>query len=97
VEGRLARARETARIAASILRDRFGAKRVIVFGSVVRPECFTPWSDIDLAAWGIPADQFFRAVGALSGLSEEFKVDLVDPEGCRPTLREEIDREGEEP
>ncbi len=96
LQDRLDRARKAARAAAALLRDRFGARRVVVFGSMVRPGSFTPWSDIDIAAWGIPVDQFFRAVGALSGLSEEFKIDLVDPDRCRPQLHEEISREGED-
>lgn len=93
---RVQRAWEAARAAAVLLRERFGATRVVLFGSLVHPAWFTPWSDIDVAAWGVPADQFFRAVGALSGLSGEFKIDLIDPQICRPALREEIDREGRE-
>jgi len=55
---------------------------------------FGPWSDIDLAAWGIPGNQFYRAVAAVSGISSDFKVDLVDPEDCRPAVRQMIEPEG---
>ena len=96
VRERIERARETARVAAALLRDRFGATRVVLFGSLVHPDSFTPWSDIDIAAWGVPPDQLFRAVGALSGLSCEFKIDLIDPEVCRRALRDEINREGKD-
>jgi predicted nucleotidyltransferase len=85
---------EQARRAAQILRERFGATRVVAFGSLVRRTWFTPWSDIDLAAWGIPADQFYRAVAAVTGMSPDFEVDVVDPEGCRPSLRQRIEQEG---
>lgn len=91
---RLDRARAVVRTAADLLRTRFGATRVVVFGSLAHEDSFTRWSDIDLAAWGIPPDAFFRAVAAVTGLSAEFKVDLVDPEDCRPALRRAIDREG---
>ncbi|QGP92258.1 hypothetical protein MGLY_16280 [Neomoorella glycerini] len=57
---------------------------------------FTRWSDVDLAAWGIPDDQFYAAVGVVTGLSEKFKVDLVDPEACRDSLRSAIESEGVE-
>jgi predicted nucleotidyltransferase len=83
-----------ARTAADLLRRRFGATRVVVFGSLTHREWFTPWSDIDLAAWGIPPDVFFGAVAAVTGLSDEFKVDLLDPQDCRPALRRAIEQEG---
>jgi len=91
---RLNRAWSLARTAANLLRERFGATRVVVFGSLAHDEWFTRWSDIDLAAWGISPDAFFRAVAAVTGLSTEFKLDLVDPQDCRPALRRAIEREG---
>jgi len=91
---RLNRAWSLARTAADVLRERFGATRVVAFGSLAHDEWFTRWSDIDLAAWDIPPDAFFRAVAAVTGLSGEFKVDLVDPHDCGPVLRRVIEREG---
>jgi predicted nucleotidyltransferase len=91
---RLNRAWDVARTAADLLRERFGANQVVVFGSLAHDEGFTRWSDIDLAVWGISPDAFFRAVAAVTGLSTEFKVDLVDPQDCRPALRRAIEREG---
>jgi len=88
------RAWEVARTAASLLRQKFGATRVVVFGSLAHRAWFTPWSDIDLAAWGIPPDAFYRAVAIVTGISPEFEVDLVAPEDCRPTLCQVIEREG---
>jgi predicted nucleotidyltransferase len=83
-----------ARMAADVLRRRFGATRVAAFGSLARRDSFTPWSDIDLAAWDIPPDSFYRAVAVVAGLSPEFKVDLVAPEDCEPALRRVIEQEG---
>jgi predicted nucleotidyltransferase len=88
------RAWEVARVAANLLRERFGATRVVVFGSLTDSTWFTPWSDIDVAAWGISAGEFYRAVAVVTGLSPEFEIDLVDPETCRPSLRRRIEREG---
>jgi len=42
----------------------------------------------------LPADRFYAAVAAIIGLSAEFKVDLVDAEACKVSLREAIDRDG---
>jgi len=88
------RAWAVARVAAGLLREKFGAKRVVVFGSLAHQALFSPWSDVDLAAWGIPADQYYRAVAAVTGMSADFEVDLVDPTECRPRLRQVIEREG---
>lgn len=88
------RALTLAREAAHILKERFGAKQVILFGSTVDQSRFTMWSDVDLAADGIPNDRFFAAVAAVTGLSPEFKVDLVDIADCKPSLRKAIDQEG---
>ncbi|MGH9833078.1 MAG: nucleotidyltransferase family protein [Blastocatellia bacterium] len=85
---------DVARAVAAALRQRFGATRVAVFGSLTRPTQFTRWSDIDLAVWGIPADRSYQAVAAVAGLSPHFKIDLVDIETCRPALREVIEQEG---
>ena len=94
VAERRERAWEFARIAARLLRERFGAARVVAFGSLAHRSWFSPWSDIDLAAWGIPADQFYRAVAAVTGISPDFQVDLVDPEDCRQSVRQSIELEG---
>ena len=88
------RACEVAHTTADLLRERFGATRIIAFGSIVHCAWFTPWSDIDLVAWGIPVSEFYRAVAVVTGLSSEFEIDLLDPETCRPALQEWIEREG---
>jgi predicted nucleotidyltransferase len=77
------------------LKRMYGAKRVLLFGSLARGE-FDKWSDIDLAAWGIPAAQFYRAVAYATGVSSSWKVDLVDGDDCPATLRAMIEREGVE-
>ena len=85
---------EVARTLARLLREKFGATRVVAFGSLTDRAWFGPWSDIDVAAWGIPAERFYGAVAAATGLSSVFEVDLVDPEGSRPAVRRVIEREG---
>jgi hypothetical protein len=56
----------------------------------------SPWSDIDLAVWGIAPSQFYREIGVLNEISPEFKVDLVDPTDrtCRPSVKQAIERTG---
>jgi len=94
VELRKREAWSIARKAAELLRREFGAKRVVVFGSLVHEKGFTIWSDIDIAAWGIPPEEFYSSVAAVTGLSPLFKVDLIDFEECRPILRKVLEQEG---
>jgi uncharacterized protein len=91
---RLDKAWLVAREAALLLRQQFGATRVVAFGSLAHRLWFTPWSDIDLAAWGIPPERFFRAVASAMDLAREFELNLVDPENCQPSLRLTIERDG---
>jgi uncharacterized protein len=80
--------------AAQLLKNQFKAEKVAVFGSLTHEDWFNDWSDIDLAAWGIPAVRFYSAVAAITGLSADFKIDLVDPETCRTSIRAAIERYG---
>ena len=82
-----------ARKAAKLLRERFGARKVVVFGSLAHRAWFTARSDIDLMAWGL-GDQYFKAVAVVTGLSAQFKIDLLDPQMSAPTLLKVVKREG---
>jgi len=96
LEERRAKALELAKKASFLLRERYGAKRVVVFGSLAGTKAFSAWSDIDLAAWGIAPDKFFSAVATVIGLSPDFKIDLVEPDTCRETIRTSIEKHGVE-
>jgi predicted nucleotidyltransferase len=82
-----------ARSIAKELVERFGAKKVMLFGSLARGG-YSQWSDIDLAVWGIPPVEFFKAVSFATGFSETWKVDLVDGEDCSKGLQDVILKEG---
>jgi predicted nucleotidyltransferase len=84
-------ARHVAGDAALLLKQEFSARRVAVFGSAARPETFTPWSDLDLAVWGIPPARFYAAVAAVSETNSMIGVDVVDPEHCGARLRAAIE------
>lgn len=93
---RAQRAWKQAQRAAALLKDQFGARHVIVFGSLARRDFFHPRSDIDLAVEGIKSRDFWRAWSALDVLGCEFEIDLVDVETASPALRLEIERQGVE-
>jgi predicted nucleotidyltransferase len=94
LEHRRKQAWELAQRAAVLLRARFGATRVVVFGSLVHEATFTRWSDVDIAAWGISPRDTFRAVGAVMDMDSEIEVNLADVAACRPSLLDSIERDG---
>ena len=86
-----------ARKAAKPLKSEFAAEKFFVFGSLLHELSFTLWSDIDLSASEIAtADKYYAAVAAVSDLSSSTRIDLVDMESCRPSLRDTILKVGVE-
>jgi len=83
-----------ARRAAALLKEQFQVTRVVVFGSLVHEGCFTRWSDVDIAAWGIAPEHTFRAIGAVMDMESPLDVNLVDVNTCRPSILEMIVEEG---
>jgi predicted nucleotidyltransferase len=85
---------ESLRGAAAAIRQRFGVRRLAVFGSVARGEARSH-SDVDLlVAFEGPAD-FDRFMDLKFYLEDLLgrRVDLVTPLALRPELRERIERE----
>jgi len=81
-----------AREAARVLREGFGATRVVVFGSLAHGAWFGARSDVDLAAEGIPPDAFWRAWCALDRLGARVEIDLIAIESAPIRLRAEIEK-----
>ncbi len=72
---------------------RFGARRIILFGSVARGEADDD-SDLDLAVEGLPAASFFPAMAAAWRVADR-PVDLVRLEEASATLRDRVLADGE--
>ena len=47
-------------------------------------------SDIDLAVWGLPTDDYFRALAELLDIDPEFEVDLVEIQHAKPHIEQAI-------
>jgi uncharacterized protein len=88
------RAWSLARNAASLLKKQFGATRIVIFGSLAKDHYFTKWSDVDLAVWGLRPEDTFRAIGAVYDLDEDIRLNLVDINIARDSLRATIEKEG---
>jgi predicted nucleotidyltransferase len=94
ISARRRRAISTAHKAAKLLKSEFGAKEVILFGSLAQRASFSLHSDIDLAVRGIAPEKFYAAVSAMMDFSPEFKIDLVEPEDCSPAMFKNIEKDG---
>jgi predicted nucleotidyltransferase len=94
VAKRRRRALTVARKAAQLLKEKFGAKEVILFGSLARRGSFTMYSDIDLAARGINPLKFYAAAAALDGVNTDFQIDLAELETCPPAVLANVQKDG---
>jgi predicted nucleotidyltransferase len=90
------RAWAVARQAADMLREQFAIEKLVVFGSLVHLDCFTSWSDVDLAVWGLSPLETFRAIGVAMDLASDIEINLVDVGTCSPSLLAAIERDGVE-
>ncbi len=83
-----------ARACAGMLQQRFGARRVILFGSVVGDSPWHAGSDIDLAVEGLPRSTYASAIQAARAmLPPDLPIDLVPLEQAFPHVRDSILRE----
>jgi len=85
---------EKAREAASVLKTRFGASRVILFGSFAHHAWFRPDADIDIAVEGLPVGNFWDAWKTVEEIIADRPVDLVDMETAINALKRSIRRHG---
>ncbi len=85
---------ETAKRAATLLKNEFGATRVVAFGSLLHPQLFHLHSDIDLAVWGLNERDYYRAVSCLLSLTPGIDIDLIEFEHARKTLQTVIQNNG---
>ena len=84
------------REAATVLKTRFGARRVVLFGSLSHEAWFTPDSDVDLAVEGLGSSDYWVAWRVVEGLNDDREVDLIEIEMASDSLRKAIQRYGME-
>jgi predicted nucleotidyltransferase len=88
------RAWAAARQAAVLLKQTFGVRRVLLYGSLIQPDRFTRWSDVDLLAWGLTTENWLRAIAAIRDLSDDIELHLADAACCSPQLLRAAERDG---
>jgi predicted nucleotidyltransferase len=85
---------ERIREAAVVLKSRFHARRVVLFGSLAHAAWFRPDSDVDLAVEGLSSDDYWRAWRAVEEIIGDRPVDLVEIETVGESLQRSIQRHG---
>lgn len=89
-------AMQKAKQAAALLKDRYFASHVVLFGALTQREMFSHSSDIDLAVAGMPDELFYAAVGSVMDVVSPFELDMVDSSDCRESACKSIMRDGVE-
>ncbi len=81
---------KVAQSVADFLKREYGVTRVMLFGSMVLGN-IREESDIDLAVWGLPQRQYFKAWAAVNDIRRDFPVDLIDINDASEILLEHIE------
>lgn len=76
------------------VKEDFGAKRVLLFGSLARQADFQPDSDIDLAVEGLHGSQYWEVWRVAEEYFPERQVEVVEIETASQTMRQMIEKYG---
>jgi predicted nucleotidyltransferase len=79
--------------AAALLKSKFGARRVILFGSLAHQAWFVSNSDVDLAVEGLSGD-YWQAWRSVEEIIDDRQVDLIEIETASNALRQAIQHHG---
>lgn len=85
---------ERIREAAAEVKARFGARRVVLFGSLAHTAWFMLDSDVDLAVEGLVGDDYWRAWRLFEEIIGDRPVDLIEIKMAGESLRRAIQRYG---
>ncbi|MEW6419567.1 MAG: nucleotidyltransferase domain-containing protein [Nitrospirota bacterium] len=96
IESIRANAMEKARRVAILLKEKYGAKRVILFGSLCSKKYLHKRSDIDLLVEGIKTSDILRAGFDAWIVAEPFDVDIIPMEVAEEIIIKIAVREGTE-
>jgi predicted nucleotidyltransferase len=88
----LARVRQ----AAAMLKSRFAARRVVLFGSLAHASWFVRDSDVDLAIEGLSSEDYWQAWRLVEEIIGDRPVDLIEIETSGESLKRAIERYGVE-
>jgi predicted nucleotidyltransferase len=80
---------------AKILKGRYQAEEIILFGSLIwRPDFLWTGTDIDLIVKGLEDERYFEILADISRNSHPFHVDLIPFEKAWPSMKKRALKEG---
>ncbi len=82
---------QVARQAAKILKSEWNASKVVLFGSMLETRKIHAHSDIDLAVWNLPEDDYDLTFANLLDINPEFLIDLVEIQHAKPGIMNAIE------
>ena len=82
------------RKAADVLKQQFGVRRVVLFGSLAHRAWFDSDTDVDLAVEGLHVQDYWQAWKVVEDIIGDRPVDMVEIERAKPSLRQSIIRSG---
>ena len=84
-----------AKAVANILRKKYKAKDVILFGSLIwRPKFLWQGTDIDLLVTGLEDAKYFEILADVAEAAHPFHLDLIPCEKAWPAVKERAQKEG---
>ncbi|WP_240610898.1 nucleotidyltransferase family protein [Ammonifex thiophilus] len=86
---------EKARAVAELLKKKYGAEKVMLYGSLAGWSKFHERSDIDIMVWGFKGD-FWRMQVEVEETALPFECTVVCQEDALPSLRERVLAKGVE-
>ncbi len=90
------RAMDSAKKVAVLLKEKYGAKRVILFGSITRKAYLHEGSDIDLLVEGIKKDELLHAGFDACVVAAPFDVDIIPLETAHKEIVDAAKEKGME-
>ncbi len=87
---------ERVRRVAIEIKKQYGARRVILFGSLAHGAWFHPDTDVDLAVEGLEGSAYWKAWGLAEQIIDDRNVDLIDVATASRSLKKAIERYGVE-
>ena len=79
---------------ADILRSHYGAKKVILFGSLAHERWFDEYSDVDIAVDGLKGSDYWLAWREIQEVLKNRKIDLIDIETVSKSFQHAIESKG---
>ena len=78
--------------ASALLKTRFGARKVLLFGSLAHEAWFVPDSDVDLVVEGLAGEDYWQAWRLVEETIQDRPVDLIELESASASLQHAIER-----